>query len=103
MSHRSEIQDSTQSDKEREFIHKEDVDRKSHLLVKLMNLLRDGTISVLKGSGFFRTIFPFRAATLGPQILYAAMASSTLTGESLIWFDLKILMKSFWEGNPRLA
>ena len=61
------------------------------------------TISVLTGYGLFRTVFPFRVATLGPQILYATMASYTITGESLIWFDLKIHMKSFWEGNPRLA
>jgi hypothetical protein len=61
------------------------------------------TISALTGSGFLRTIFPFRAATLGPQILYDTMAFSTITEQSLIWFDLKNNMKSFQEGNPRLA
>jgi hypothetical protein len=60
--------DSTQSEEERDFIPKEDVNPKSQLLVKLTNLLRVETISVLMGSGLFRTVFSFRAATLGLQI-----------------------------------
>ncbi len=56
------------------------------------------TMSITTTSGLLGVVFPLSAAMFGPQIFNATSASTTVTGESLIWLDWSIHLKSFMDG-----